>query len=124
MKTKAVTIFLALVLLLVCVTEITVPVRASDDVRPCMATIYGNILFEGNEAICDASVADVDSKIILTISLWHGSQWLQSWSKMGVHFAVIEGRYPVESGETYTLRVESIVDGVQQQTITVVRTAP
>lgn len=72
------------------------------------------ITVNGNTATCTATYIgdDQTAQVVVSANLWQGSIWVDSWVDSGRGGASIIGYAPVESGKTYTLKVDTLVNGI------------
>ena len=76
------------------------------------------ITVNGNTATCTATYTgdDQTAQVVVSANLWQGSTWVDSWVDSGRGGASIIGYAPVESGKTYTLKVDALVNGILKST--------
>ncbi len=70
------------------------------------------LYFEGTKAHCTAVVLDGVRDLNVTMTLWHGSTSVGSWSGSGRGYVALEGTCQAVKGETYTLIVTGTSNGV------------
>lgn len=68
--------------------------------------------FQGTTAHCAAVVLDGTKNLNVTMTLWHGSIKVSSWSGSGRGYVTLEGSCQVVKGQTYTLIVTGTSNGV------------
>lgn len=69
--------------------------------------------FSGTTAYCYGTVTtgSANSKIEATLTLWHGSTVVDSWSESGTGSVDFGGSCTVSKGERYTLTLDATVNG-------------
>lgn len=80
--------------------------------------------FSGTTAQCYAYVVDSGKTITVTAKLWHGSTLVVSWTNTGTSFVEVYGQKAVQSGQTYTLKVSYIINGVTRYFPDITKTCP
>lgn len=80
--------------------------------------------FNGTTAICSGTCLGDNStdRINVTLTLYHGDAYVDSWSGSGVIRVLVSGNCTVERGETYRLVMTWSVNGVEQQPVEAVGT--
>lgn len=74
-------------------------------------TIIPSLTFDGTTATCMVSVIDTGKSIKVTLELWCGNDFIDSWSESGTSRVIISEECSVIKGNTYTLKVSGTVDG-------------
>lgn len=84
------------------------------------------LYFDGTTAVCSVTCkgANTNDELDVTLTLYHGSTVVDSWSDSGYGRVQITGRCGVDSGESYTLRVNYSVNGVGKPTVATYGTCP
>lgn len=82
--------------------------------------------FEGNVAICKASVKanNSTSYITATIKLWSKGMPIRTWKKSGKGLLYFKETAGVVPGGTYTLTIDAVVGGVKQPQKSTTRICP
>ena len=115
MKKRAVALLVLLSLL------ITIPAYA---VTPRTVDIGASIAFNRTEVVCTAKITGErqSDTISATMTLMKGSQIVAFWRGNGTWSLDMNGTAPVETGVTYTLTVDALINGVWQTPFTTSRT--
>lgn len=90
---------------------VALPISASA-VEARALTPNVTLRFEGTKAYCSAVVLDGVRDLDITMTLWHGSTKVGSWSGSGDGYVVLNGTCQVVKGQTYTLIVTGTSNGV------------
>lgn len=107
-------------LLLVCILSSQVAQAAEQ--RAIVAR--PSLSFQGTTAICSAVCQgnSTSDSIDVTLTLYQGNTYIDSWSKSGNGKVTLSGKCSVESGKTYRLEMAFKVDGVEKPGISVTNT--
>jgi len=122
MKIRAIAIFVLIAL--IC----AIPAYADTDGKVGVDTkaidFVPDIAFNGTEAYCTVQITgdNVTDTIAAKMTLKQGVTAIDSWSGIGHGFLILRGETTVSLGVTYTLIIESIINGVKQPTVTILRT--
>lgn len=103
---KKIAMLLAIVLL------VATPLTAQA-ATPRTINISPEIDYTGSTAICSVLVATdyMYQEIEVTVTLWHGNSWIESWDISGYGYVDWEDTVTVVSGNTYTLTIDATIDG-------------
>lgn len=103
---KKIAMLLAVVLLMA--TPLTAQATA---LRSQMVAPY--LTFTGTTANCSVTVlaSSGTDEIEMTVTLWQGNSWVESWDVTGTGHIIWEDTVTVVSGNTYVLTVDVTVDG-------------
>lgn len=74
-------------------------------------SVTPTLTFNGTTASCSVSVSSYGKSISVTLELWNGSTFVDSWSRDGVSVVTISEQCSVTKGKTYTLKVSGSVAG-------------
>lgn len=80
-------------------------------IEPRMLSVTPSLTFDGTTATCMVSVIDTGKEIEVTLELWCGNDFIDSWSDSGKSRVIISEECKVTKGNTYTLKVSGKVDG-------------
>ena len=82
--------------------------------------------FSGTTANCSVTCRgdNATDRIYVTLSLYHGSALVDSWSASGTYRVPVSGSCGVERGETYRLVMNWSLNGVLQPTYETSATCP
>lgn len=92
---------------------------------PYLTNTRAAITVSGNTATCKAShhSEEQDDRVVVSANLWQEGIWVDAWVGSGYGSASITGYAAVESGKTYTLKVDVVVNGIilttESRTVTV-----
>lgn len=115
MKKRAVLLLLVLVLTMqICAVA----------VEPRSVAITPTLTFSGSTATCQATVYETtaNSYLVVTMKLWADNQCLKTWTKTGVDRVLITETAPATKGETYTLTVDVMVNGITKPRYSITKT--
>lgn len=115
MKKRMLLLLLALVLgLQICASA----------VEPKYLTVTPSISFSGSTATCSVYVEETDDNayIVVTMKLWADNRVLQTWTKTGLGEVELIRTASATKGETYTLEVSVMVNGISKPTRSVTKT--
>lgn len=68
--------------------------------------------FDGTDAICYVAIYEPSGDIKATIKLWQGSTCIATWKANGTGFVEFSEVIGVSKGKSYTLTVDTIVNGI------------
>ena len=80
------------------------------------------LTFSGTTATCQGIVSSSGARIEAELTLWHGNTIVDSWSKSGNNYVLINETCRVSDGETYTLTLTGTINGVEFTETSVTRT--
>jgi len=111
-------------LVLVLVFAFSISAYSAGPIRAPRVT--ASLSFSGKTATCSGSVyADNrNDTVSVTVTLWSGNVCKGTWTKQGNYSARTSGTKAVTSGVTYTVKVNTTINGVTQPTKSVTRTCP
>jgi hypothetical protein len=117
MKTKVLVIILILALML--------PV-AAQAATPRMARCIPEISYTGLTATCTVRIfADsMSDEIEANITLWYGTTEIESWTATANGYLNFSGNAEVYCRRTHRLTVDYWINGVQQESVSIVKTCP
>lgn len=99
--------------------EVTTP---ADDPIILEILATGGLSFSGTTAICSGSVTDNNKSISATMTLYHGSTPVGSWSESGTSYVDFYGTCTVTKGQSYTLIISGTVNGTPFSTTPITKT--
>ena len=70
------------------------------------------LTFDGTTAQCTTKITHSGAYIDVTMKLYKGTTFVQSWHKSGLDIVKLEKTKICISGQTYTLQADVTVDGV------------
>jgi len=108
--------FATLSLVLMLIFSLSVSAFAASKASP----IFPTLSFRGTSATCSVTISkNTNDEIEATISLWNGSNCVDSWSVEGTTYLRFEETATVTRGKTYTLKVDAVIDGISYPTVSV-----
>ena len=116
MKRRIVPVVLVLVMAVSMCTAAHAAARA--------VTVTPTLSFSGTTANCSVSITKAGKEIDVTLELWCGSTFIDSWSATAMNYVRISESHSVVSGRTYTLKVTGTVGGETISSIPVSGTCP
>lgn len=91
-------------------------------------TAHGSVSlsFDGSKAVCAAwYTADQPSDTLnATLSLYRGNTLITSWNQTGAGTISISRNHGVQSGKTYTLKMQCSINGVAKPTLSTTKMCP
>lgn len=95
-------------------------------VQPRASATYPTLVFSGTTATCSVSCKgdDPSDTVTATLTLYQGSNVVESWSASGRYRANISDSCAVQSGKTYTLTVEYTVNGEEMPSLSTTKRCP
>ncbi len=83
--------------------------------------IVPRLSFAGTTANCSVIVTANSSEddIELTVKLWRGSTCLETWNDSGSGYLTFKETANVTQGQTYSMTVDVIINGVAQESETI-----
>ena len=115
MKKRSIVLFVLMAMLF------AIPAYAAS---PRAIDYFTDIVFDGTEATCTARITGdrVTDSITATMTLKQGNRVIDSWSSSGNGILSLRGTADASRWVTYTLVVESTVNGVVKTPVTIQRT--
>lgn len=107
MKRKLALCFALAMILLTTLASARIPVA-----RPYLS-------FSGTTAFCEGMVRSVGDEISITLTLFHGTTVLNSWTESGTDSVQISEQMQVIKNESYILELSGEIDGVQFEPLSV-----
>lgn len=95
---------LAIALFFVMLFSITVTAAENASYTP-------HLSFEGNTAICTATIIAAGEEIDVRLTLWHGDDMVYYWTQNDTDVVSIRGQVRVTYGEEYTLTLTGTIGG-------------
>ena len=82
--------------------------------------------FDGTTAVCyaDCKGGNMNDEVEATLTLYHGSSYVDSWSDSGKGRVSFSGECKVKSGEIYRLVLRYSVNGVSKPSISTTNKCP
>ena len=116
---KKIAMLLAIILLVATPLTAQAATPRTIDVRP-------KLTYTGTTANCSVLVsADYTyQEIEVTIALWHGNSWIESWEVSGEGYVYWQDTVTVVSGNTYTLTIDATIDGEDLDQVYISQTCP
>lgn len=93
-----------------------------DDIPLPVTVASGSLTFSGTTATCSGSVSDLNKTIVATMTLYHGSTPIASWSESGTSYVDFYGTCTVTKGQSYTLIISGTVNGIPFSTTPLTKT--
>lgn len=93
-----------------------------DDIPLPVTVATGSLTFSGTTATCSGSVDDLNKSIVATMTLYHGSTPVASWSENGTSYVDFYGTCTVTKGQSYTLIISGTVNGTPFSTTPITKT--
>lgn len=83
-----------------------------------------SLTFRGTTAICSVDCKSGNSKddLSVTLTLWQGSTWVDSWTSSGTGRVLISEQCTAKSGKDYKLVLSYTVNGQAQSSVSVTGT--
>lgn len=102
MKQRVLTLLLIVLFVFITLNSTFTTAKANENsARAVPATLTLN--FSGTTAVCKVSATSAGNNIALTMTLWHGSTPVGSWSTSGTSYVTMTRYCTVKSGESYYL---------------------
>ena len=103
---KKIAMLLAIVLLVATPLTVQAATPRTIDISP-------GLFYTGTTARCSVLVSayNVSQEVEVTVTLWHGNSWIESWDLFGYGYVDWEDTVTVVSGNTYTLTIDATIDG-------------
>ena len=86
------------------------------------AAIAPRLSFSGTTATCTVGVSQSGAEIEVTLELWCGDDFIDSWSKSGTSMVKISETCKVSKGNTYTLIASGTINGSPFESYPVTKT--
>ena len=81
--------------------------------------------FSGQTAYCSATItSNPTDSISATLTLYQGSNYVDSWTDSGQGRLILSGQTSVRSGRSYTLKVSYTINGTAQAPSSTTSTCP
>lgn len=75
------------------------------------AAVVPSLSISGTTATCGVTISQAEADIDVTLELWCGKTFIDSWSTSGRGYAKIRETCKVSRGNTYTLIASGTIDG-------------
>ena len=85
-----------------------------------------SLTFSGTTATCsvDCKSGNSTDRLSVTLTLWQGSTWVDSWTSSGTGRVLISEQCTAKSGKDYKLVLSYTVNGQAQSSVSVTGTCP
>lgn len=81
--------------------------------EPRVAGVTPSLSFDRDTAICSVTCRGNNSsdELDVVMTLYQGSRYIDSWSRSGTGRVILTGECSVDSGLTYTLKIDFSING-------------